>query len=283
MLRVALLITFLFSTMPLVRAQDQPDEPLYLCYGMLPIVAPADVPLDFEQVFFESGFEGSSGGVALVNKSDKGIRYYLIVMEFLDAEGKYLASAPAYNVTDEDQGIPFDVPFKVWLKRNWEGGNLAPIPAKSASSKGFEIALSMLTCPTSVRVSMIQLRYDDDTTFKYVSESLNMSPTPAQAMELSDTEGGLRWSPAVVTGILQIDAKGRARILQVDSADVFRKWLQKEFNTWRFIPAWVEGKPATTRLPFVFFLGDATHPWVQVDVMKRKGIRGPFLVWPHLE
>ncbi len=282
--RLAFLMTLLLCTVSLLRAQDQQDEPLYLCYGTLPVVAPADAPLDFQQVFFESGFAGSSGGVAFINKSAKGIRYYVIVMEFMDGEGKYLVSAPVFNVTDEDQSIPFDVPFKPWLKRNWAGGpHMSPIPAKSASDKSFVIALSVLTCPTSARVSMIQLRYDDETEFRYLSPTISISTTPAQPMEISDTEGSLRWSPTVVTGLLQIDVKGRARILELDGADVFRKWLQKELNGWRFIPAWIEGKPAMTHLPFVFFFGDNTHPWVQVEVMKRKGFNGPFLVWPRLE
>src|SRR5262249_12347750 len=241
-------------------------------------------PLDFQRSLFESGFQGSDGGVAFVNKSDKGIRYYVIVMEFLDADGKYLVSAPVYNVVDRDQSIPFDIPFKPWLKRNWaERSHMAPIPAKSMSSKSFKITLAMLTCPASVRVSMIQLRYDDDTEFKYVSPTLSISTTPAQAMEIRNTEGVLKWSPSVVTGMMQIDTNGHARILELDGADVFREWLQKEFAAWQFIPASVSGRPAATQLPFVFFLGDTTHPMVQIEVMRRKGIHGPILVWPHAE
>ena len=201
MLRFALL-AFLVSTTPLVRAQNEPsgqDEAVYLCHDTLPILAPADAPVDFQRVLFESGFQGSDGGVYVVNKADKGIRYYVIVMEFLDADGKYLVSAPVYNVVDGDQSIPFDIPFKPWLKRMLVR-TYDPIPAKSGSSMSFVITLAMLTCPASVRVSMIQLRYDDDTEFKYVSPNLNISTTPAQPMEVKNTDGVLKWSPSVFTG-----------------------------------------------------------------------------------
>lgn len=282
MLRYALMITLLLFTVPLLRAQD--EESWYLCNKTLPVIAPTDAPLEFQQVTFDSTFAGSGGGVALVSKSDKAIRYYVIILEFLDADGKYLVSAPVYNVDDTNQSIPFDLPFKPWLKRNWVSWtHMSPVPAKSHSSMYFQITLAMVTCPASSRVSMIQLRYDDNTEFKYISPTLNISTTPARAMEIKDVDGAVRWSPLAVTGMLQIDTDGHAKILELDAGDVFRRWLQKEFNDWRFIPAWVEARPTTTQLPFVFLLGSTTHALVQVEVMRKKGIRGPILVWPHFE
>jgi hypothetical protein len=282
MLRYSLMISLLLSTVPLLRAQDEGSW--YLCKKTLPVIAPTDAPLEFQQVTFDSTFAGSGGGVALVNKSDKAIRYYVIILEFLDADGKYLVSAPVYNVDDSNQSIPFELPFKPWLKRNWlSWTHMAPVPAKSDSSMYFQIALAMVTCPASARVSMIELRYDDNTDFKYISPTLNIPTTPAQAMEIKDVDGAVKWSPLAVTGMLQIDTHGHAKILELDAGDVFRKWLQMEFNHWRFVPAWVEGKAATTQLPFVFLLGGTTQALVQVDVMRRKGIRGPMLVFPHFE
>jgi hypothetical protein len=280
MFRLGILMSVVLCLAVPGRAEDKPS---YLCYGHLPTQAPVDVPLDFPAILFDSGFDGSGGSIAVLNKSDKAIKYYVIVIEFLDEAQNYLVSAPVYNVvnSEKDQSIPLDVPFKPWLKRNWPGGQFEPIPAKSLASKTFEIALSMLTCPASARVSAIQLRYDDDTEFRYMSPTLNISTTPSQEMVLSDIKGARRWSPTTVTGKLKIDVEGRARILEVDGPEAFRNWLQREFSGWRFIPAWVDGKPTATELAFVFFLEDASHPWLQIEVMKRKGARGAMLVWPH--
>jgi len=240
----------------------------------------ADLPLDFQGLYFESGLDGSNGAVTLLNKSDKGIQYYVAIMEFFDEKENYLISAPVYNVVEEDQTIPLDVPFKPWLQRNWPGGPMAPIAAKSTSRETFNNVLAMLTCPASVRVALIQLRYDDGTGFKYVSPTLRLSTTPGQKMEIHDPDGAQRWQPLTVVGTLEVDVQGRARILELDAADVFRKWLQNEFSQWKFVPARVEGKPASSRLPFIFYLGDTTHPWVSVEAMRRRGARGAILVWP---
>lgn len=261
----------------------QENQTGYLCYGSLPIQAPSEIPLEFRWLSFDSWIQGSSGGVTVLNKSDKGIQYYVAIIEFSDGDGKYLLSVPVYNVDKKDQSIPLNVAFKPWLLANWPGSYMAPIGRQSESDKTFHSVLSTLTCPKSAHVSMVQLRYDDGTEFKYISPTLNLSTAPTSRLDISDSKGAERWLPLTVSGTLQVDSEGHVRILDLDFAAAgFKKWLEREFSHWSFTPAWTNGAPASTVLPFLFILGDTTNAAVQVDVLKRKGIAGPILIWPNI-
>lgn len=278
MFRLAFLISLLLLLASSSRGQDEFG---YFCNGFLHVEVPPNIPLDFQGVSFDSTLAGSDGAVTVINKGDKGIQYYVAILEFADEKGNYLISAPIYNVVRNDQTIPLDVPFKPWLLRNWPGGRMAPIPARSSSVETFGNVFVMLTCPASVHVAMVHVRYDDNTEFKYFSPRLRVSPTPSQPMEITDLETARRWSPIAVSGTIQIDARGHARIIELDaSSGEFSRWLKKEFGKWKFTPQWTEGRPISVRLPFAFFLGDVTQSSALVDSVKRKGVQGPMLVWP---
>jgi hypothetical protein len=279
MFRIAMVISLLGLSVSFGQAQTEPG---YLCEGFLPVEAPRDVPLLFRGLYFDSGLSGSGGAVTLANTNDKSIRYYVAIMEFLDDNGRYIVSAPVYNMAEKDDTIPLNVPFKPWLLRNTSAGGNEPITPGSEKRKAFNIALSTLTCPKSVRVSMVQLQYEDGTEFRYALPGLNLSLAPASQLELRDKRTARHWAPIAVSGTLQVDAEGRARILELDGApEDVGNLIAEEIVRWKFIPAWVDGKPVAIQLPFLFFLGEPTHEWVQVEMMNRKGIRGPILVWPN--
>jgi hypothetical protein len=266
--------SFLLCSIVEARAQLSP----YLCEReLLPTVA-IDSPVVFPGVTVAGTTLDTSGVLAILNNSEKGIRYYLVVMEFLDDQGKFLFSAPVYNA-DKDQHIPFDVAFKPWLLANWPGGQMAPIPARSRSDEGFATRLIALTCPSSVRISVIWVKYDDGKEFKYVSETLNLSAT-FQAQEIKIKKVGARkWGPITVTGTVEVDARGEPQIAELDPAIAdLKTWLKNEFSRWGFTAAWAGGKPTTTRIPFVFILADNTDPREQAEALKKRGVEGPILL-----
>jgi hypothetical protein len=288
MVRFVFLIGVLLVVVSPGQAQDEFG---YFCNGVLPVEVSASIPLDFQALSFDSGLAGSGGAVTLTNKSDKGVQYYAAIMEFADEKGNWLISAPVYNL-DKENRIPLDVPFKLWLLRNRPGSVLSPsgggslvspIAARSSSRIAFNNAFVMLTCPASVQVAMVHVRYDDGTEFKYVSPRLRVSPAPSQSMEIRDIETAQRWSPIAVSGTIQIDAAGQARIIELNAASgEFSRWLKKEFAKWKFTPQWTDGQPTSVQLPFVFFLGDfgEQESLSFAASVKRRGARGPMLVWP---
>jgi len=97
--RFFVLVALLLPAFSVVFGQDKPQ---YLCNGSLSVHVPDVLPLEFQSVVFESGLGGSGGSVSFLNKSDKGVQYYLVVMEFLDGKENYLVSAPVYNVAEKD-------------------------------------------------------------------------------------------------------------------------------------------------------------------------------------
>jgi len=288
MVRFAFLIGLLLVVVSTGQAQDEFG---YFCNGILPVEVSADIPLDFQGIYFDSTLGGSGGGVTLINKSDKGVQYYVAIMEFADEKGNWLISAPVYNLDKKDQ-IPLDVPFKPWLLWNrpgvvlppsGTGSPFSPIAARSSSRVAFANVFVMLTCPASVQVAMVHVRYDDGTEFKYVSPHLRVSPTPSQSMEITDVETAQRWSPIAISGTIQIGAEGQARIIELNAASgEFSRWLKKEFAKWKFTPLWADGQPTSVQLPFVFFLGDVSEQesLALAASVKRRGAQGPMLVWP---
>lgn len=256
----------------------------YLCNEILTgLPTVANLPLDFKWVTFVGTVVDSAGVVVMHNKSDKAVAYYLVVMEFQDATGKYLFSAAAYNA-DKNQQIPFDVPFKSWLLANWPGGVMTGIPAKSDGDQTFGTPFISLTRPASVLFSLVWVKYDDGTESKYISPKLNLSPaseTPLWGMEMQKKESASRWAPLTTLGTIEVTEDGHVRILDISvRPEGFQEWLEEEFSAWNFIPPWVDGKPATVRIPFLLVLKDTANINLQVEILKQKGVRGPvLLIW----
>jgi hypothetical protein len=250
----------------------------YLCDTNLYPAAVAESPVLLPYLTLTGTTQGTSGVLTLINQKQKNIRYYLVVMEFLDNQGKYLFSAPVYNV-DKEQHLPFDVPFKSWLLANWPGGTMAPIAARSKSGETFGSQLVALTCPTSVRISVIWLKYEDGTEFKYLGEHINLSPATRNAIKLKSIKDAKAFSPVTVSGQIKLDEQGRIDGVTIDSSDDrFKAWLAKEFAAWDFTPPWVSGKPASTSVPFLFILADNANARTGAESMKKQGVHGPILL-----
>jgi hypothetical protein len=275
MRRLHLIVLFVLCWDSLTRAQQLSP---YLCDTNLYPAAVAKSPVLLPYLTLIGTTQGTDGVLTLINKADMNVEYYLVVMEFLDSQGQYLFSAPVYNV-DKEQHIPFDVPFKPWLLANWPGGTMAPIPAGSKSGETFGSKLVALTCPTSVRISVIWLKYEDGTEFKYLGEHINLSPATRNAVKLKSIKDAKAFSPVTVSGKIKLDEQGRIDGVTIDSSDDrFKAWLAKEFAAWDFTPPWVSGKPASISVPFLFILADNANARMEAESMKKQGVHGPILL-----
>jgi hypothetical protein len=275
MRRLYLIVLFVLCWGASVRAQQLSP---YLCDTNLYPAAVAESPVLLPYLTLTGTTQGTDGVLTLINRTDKNVEYYLVVMEFLDRQGQYLFSAPVYNV-DKDRHIPFDVPFKPWLLANWPGGTMAPIPAQSKSGETFGTQLVALTCPTSVRISVVWLKYEDGTEFKYVAKNLNLSPSTRNLVKLKSIKDAKTWAPVTVSGKIRLDEQGRIDGITIDSSnDRFKAWLAKEFAGWDFTPPWISGKPASTTVPFLFILADNANARAEAEGMKKHGVHGSILL-----
>jgi hypothetical protein len=89
---------FMLCSLAIVRA-EQPSP--YLCDENLNPVVANDSPVLLPYVTLAGTTLGADGSLTFINTSDKKILYYLVVMEFSDNQGKYLFSAPVYNVDEK--------------------------------------------------------------------------------------------------------------------------------------------------------------------------------------
>ncbi len=275
MSRFVLLVSLLLAAFSGCGAQELSP---YLCDVNLTVRAPANVPVDLPWAIFTGTAGDSLGKLEIVNKTDKTIQYFLIVMEFVDDKGEYLFSVPVFNV-DKDQKIPFNVPFKSWLVANGAGGHKDLISPNSDHGATFNAPLVALTCPASVRISMVQLKYLDQSSFEYVSPIMNLSTAPSKPIEIADRKAAQRWAPLTVSGTIEVDAQSHLRVLNLDfNAVGFSKWLEKELVGWRFTAPWIGGKPASVQIPFVLILADTTDPRVEIEAIKRRGVGGTMLL-----
>ena len=276
MRRLYLAILFVLCWGASVRAQ--PLSP-YLCDTNLYPSAMADSPVLLPYVTLTGTVQGTGGVLTLINQKAKNIQYYLVVMEFLDNQGQYLFSAPVYNVAKHQQ-IPFDVPFKEWLLANWPGGHMEdPIAPREKASEVFGPNLVVLTCPAAVRISVVWLKYEDGTEFKYLGKHINLSPATRNTIKLKSINDAKAFSPVTVSGTIKLDDQGRIDGVSVDSSNErFKAWLVKEFTAWDFTPPWVSGKPASITVPFLFILADNANARAEAESMKKQGVQGPILL-----
>ena len=270
---------FFVSVVALVvlMAAEGEELPTPPCSRGLQIAQPQGSPLAFEDLAFYA--DGAAYGFTyFTNKSAKDIEFYLIVLELLDRDGKYLMSVPIFNV-GEKEGSPFEVPFTSWLESlaNVYG---APIPVGTRSQRPFFVQLATLTCPSSARVSMIQLQYTDKTRFKYAAPSVNIPPVLLRA--------GLRraneidsWRGLAITRLLTIDSLGKVSAESTDSAPpALQRWLRQEIANWKFAAALTDAQAVATRLPFVLIIDNdsAAVRNTQLDLMRERGMSEPVIV-----
>src|SRR5215471_5524452 len=97
-------VLFAFVSAALAGAQDLSP---YLCNDSPAVQVTADLPVALRWVTLTATADNSGGVVEAVNNSTKAIQQYLIIMQFSDANGKYLFSSPIYT-SDKDQNISFD-------------------------------------------------------------------------------------------------------------------------------------------------------------------------------
>jgi hypothetical protein len=276
MLNHFLRLAFLLFGVAVASAQQGVD---YLCAGELTIehsTGPTS-PIDFSNFTFFGSVENSAGRVELLNKDSQAIRYYLVIFDLLDSAGKYILSVPVFNV-DDDQNVPFNVAFKPWVLANWPGGYFDPIGPKAKAKKTFQIPFTVLTCPTAVRISMVQLRYKDGSEFR-ASISTVRTPSIVTEATVVDAEGYRRWTAVTTLGIIRVDSMGRghAEAPNGQSAE-FSPWFEREISAWKFFPSSVDGATTAGEIPFLLVVGDLRNVKGQLDLIKEKGQLGAILV-----
>jgi hypothetical protein len=276
MVNYFLKFAFLFFVVLVARAQQEQD---YLCSGKLTIdhAVGAAFPVDFRNLNFYGSVDSSIGHVELVNNSAQTIRYYLVVFELFDSAGKYILSVPVFN-TAKNQKVPFTVGFEPWVLVNWPGNYFEPIRPKASARKAFFIPLTALTCPATARISMIQLRYEDGTEFRWSSPPVLTSSILIEAA-MVDAEGYGRWMPLTTSGTIRVDSAGRGHLkTSSDQGGEFEHWLEQEISAWKFFPSSVDGRLIPGEIPFLLIFGDTSESRIQLDLLKQKGWHGAILV-----
>jgi hypothetical protein len=277
MRKVFLCLVFLLFAILAARSQEAEG---YLCrvHPKVESGMSAVLPVDLVNFTFFGSLEDSVGYVEIVNNTTKTIRHYVIVFDLVDSAGNHIVTVPVFNI-DKDQHLPFDVGFKDWAVANWPGGHFDPIRPKTKSRKSFLTPLTVLSCPTTARIAVIHLRYDDGTEFHSSSSNIVTQPLITEPA-IGDAAGYQHWAPLANYGTIRIDSTGNAHLNKLNNqTGEFEQWFGHELTAWKFVPALNEGKPVSGEIPFVLIIGDPTKLLrAQIESLKEKGEHQAVLV-----
>jgi len=263
-------LLFLLVEIPAARSQEAED---YLCrvHPKVESDMSAVLPIKLVNFTFFGSFEDSVGFVEIVNNATKTIRHYVIVFDLLDSSGNHIVTIPVFNI-DKDQHLPFDVGFKDWAVANWPGNYFDPIGPKTKLRKSFLTPLTLLTCPTTARISAIHLRYDDGIEFHSSASDIVTQPIITEPA-IGDAAGYQRWVPLATSGTIRIDSTGNASLNTLNTqTGEFERWFGHELTAWKFVPAFNEGRSVSGEIPFLLIIGDPTKLLrAQIESLKQKG------------
>jgi len=185
---------------------------------------------------FGATFRTSMGGVGFRNNANKPIGSVFSNVELRDAGGHYLFSVQMYRYTK----ARYD---RTLRRRTWEA-----IELEQSIYPGEELELSFSSplvakeCPSAARATLVEIRYEDGSTFRYQARDMRREALPAEAgyIELDDRTPVV--PPFDVMTTLRVESDGKVYVLGVDDGPPeFKDWLQSKVEHWEFSPA-IEGK-----------------------------------------
>ena len=256
------------------QGQDQAMN-RQICAVEIPINNSIASPLEFRNITFYSEPYRTTGNIEMVNRG-KGISDYLVIVELRDKNDKVLISVPIVNERIDGRN-PFDVPFAAWLAASSIGYNEDIAPGETVN-KPFFSELATLDCPASAYIAMVQLNYDDKTSFRAVAYKLNLQPILLDIV-FEAPEQLEHWRGATLSGTITINPAGSGALLDLDCKDSrVRKWLEKEIAAWKFSPAIKNGSTSSFELPFLFSIAAQSNEIEKLELIKQKSGHGVAIV-----
>lgn len=272
------ILLLLVTALLMVQQGKAQEDKAYLCSGTVPIDSVSDTaPFSLKDLVFFGLVDSSAGHVELVNNSTKTIEHYLVIIDLFDSAGEYILSIPIFNV-DKGQKIPFDVNLEPWIMANWPGGYFEGIDPKASARKTFFAPFTVLTCPARARISMIRLRYQNNTEYEFSAVPVRTMPILTEA-SFKDPASFQKWMPLAVSGTIQVDSTGKAHVATIDFQEPeFKTWLQGQISDWRFFPASLDGKSRSGEISFLFMIGDTKDAKGHLNMIREKGMSRTVLV-----
>lgn len=250
----------------------------------IPLATPS-APVRFNQLDFESSATYSEARVNVFNPDRRRIAHYLILIEMFDRDGKYLLTVPLFDIVRKTLESPFAVTFTRWLYGHQNSTETLG-PQSEATLDGTTPQV-MFVCPTSARVSQVDLMYSTGDAFHYSSPDLNLDPIIAWA-PLSDRKLS-RWAPFFATGTIVIDSDGHGRLADFTHASTeLLQLMQQQLDRWLFSKPLLNGKLAQAELTLMLCLedvreGGGPQPLPdeyldQMPLLKARGVFAPIVI-----
>jgi hypothetical protein len=118
---------------------------------------------------------------------------------------------------------------------------------------------------------MVRLKYDDGTEFLSSSSNIVTEPVITE-LAIGDASDYQHWTPFATSGTIRIDSIGNASLNTLNTqTSEFNRWFGHELTTWKFVPAFNEGRLVSGEIPFLLIIGDPTkllQP--QIESLKQK-------------
>lgn len=259
---IKLLLLLLSLTSSLALAEVR-----YWCEGAqpLPIEYPHAAPFKLANLSFVSADVSSFGQVELTATRPDNIESYILIIEFLDRDGKHVYSVPIYS-TKPGQDGDVDADVLAWIESH-PRSSVNHIKASDPTTLQFWIPVVPSSCPTSARLLHVQLRYANGKPFTYAISNLTLDPSIVSA-PISSSAEWVTLTPLEFTGRITVDSGGQPNVAQLQPTAPDRRWLQDQVSSWRFSPAVKKGRKVAEDVAFYFVVGTGSFDPLTIERLR---------------
>jgi hypothetical protein len=217
-------------------------------------VVPTGFAAEAVKLTVTSSTQGTSASMDLVSRSAKPLLGLFAVLEFSDNQGIPQFEIPFFaSVRGSDSKIPFAT--MAAIRNSW----LEPIIDGEQLGLAGTIQQATSRCPFRAEITMLFAIFSDSTHYSFTSGAWTLTPyvSTAQTVRLRTFPATL---PRQVVAKVAIDRNGTIEDLNVPEDATISEWLRAQMSSWRFHPAFRNGKKVASNQILVFRLHRVFEP-----------------------
>jgi hypothetical protein len=235
------MLLFVLLSQPSFAAIWQDDEGLGKCENEQLQLEAIEAPfVRISHASYAAAYPDFNSKFEITNLKQKKILQVYVMADYLDSSGSALFSYVFHSLSDSDDKMMLEMP-DAYAGIPYTGFG-EPIPYLASSSIAGGGSLRTTSCPASLRLSSIEVQYDDKSWERYHVPNWILEPQPDGHFSKWKNDLIVDDLPLTLDCDIKIGSSGKATIQECQNLpNRISAWITNEITHWSFFPGLVGG------------------------------------------